>query len=639
MTFKLRDAAASSIACSLCLFVAWVIVQPNLGYADHDADRDVLAYRAFVPFLHLGKYWIVVAALALAVSVFTLPRTVTAAVCALGFLGNLYLYVDSVVYALYRFHLDATIVPVLVQPDMGKDVFFSTAFLARAGSHMLALAGIHVAIYFAATRIGPRLGFGVAVAVATVWIGGGLYAQTAYAYAFLQRDTRLQTFTEALPFFRPSTLSSLTAWAGFEPPRTTRGLAALVERQSAPDGAHSFRYPLAPLNCGEPAPGPDGRPLNVVLVLVDTLRQDAATETVMPNLTRWARERDAFRFTDHLSGGSNTRGGMFPLFYGIPASYWESAIAAERQPVLMDGFLDNGYRFGIYVSSSLIRPPLDRTVFVQVPGVKLQADGDLPWQRDIAATDDFVDFVSAPDRRPFFSFLFYDAIHASSVIPGSEIRFQPFLEQIDYLKFGRDYDAEPYHNRYRQTAHQIDVQIGRVFDALDASGELDRTIVIVTSDHGQEFNDNGQNFWGHGSNFSRSQIHVPLFLFWPGRAGGDVTHRTSHHDVAPTLMRDLFGCAGDPSIHSIGTSLFSPPFAGERVTPLDTNGLAGFVEGSRVTVLHPVGGRRAHDLDTWQPLDDSARDEGFERELLDVRQRFLSLPPLARSQQPRPRRG
>ena len=45
-------------------------------------------------------------------------------------------------------------------------------------------------------------------------------------------------------------------------------------------------------------------------------------------------------------------------------------------------------------------------------------------------------------------------------------------------------------------------------------------------------------------------------MHWPGKAPQEFTHRTSHHDVAPTLLGELFGCSTPPSDYSVGRNLF-----------------------------------------------------------------------------------
>src|SRR3712207_9402754 len=64
----------------------------------------------------------------------------------------------------------------------------------------------------------------------------------------------------------------------------------------------------------------------------------------------------------------------------------------------------------------------------------------------------------------------------------------------------------------------IDSLIGLTLDKLKQKDLLRNTVVIITGDHGQEFNENHCNYWGHSSNYSQWQIHVPLIYYYPGRS-------------------------------------------------------------------------------------------------------------------------
>jgi membrane-anchored protein YejM (alkaline phosphatase superfamily) len=111
--------------------------------------------------------------------------------------------------------------------------------------------------------------------------------------------------------------------------------------------------------------------------------------------------------------------------------------------------------------------------------------------------------------------------------------------------------------RYLNAVHYVDSLVGRVLDDLKRRELLDRTVVIVTSDHGMEFNENGLGFMGQATAFSEFQLHIPLLIHWPSRPKGRVTRRTSHNDLAPTLVSGVFGCTNPPSDYSSGHSLFS----------------------------------------------------------------------------------
>jgi len=83
------------------------------------------------------------------------------------------------------------------------------------------------------------------------------------------------------------------------------------------------------------------------------------------------------------------------------------------------------------------------------------------------------------------------------------------------------------------------------------------------------------------------QMHTPMLVRWPGRSPGRISRRTSHNDVAPTLMTELFGCTNPPSDYSSGHSLFS----GIEWTWLIAASYRDFavVEPDRVIVVLPGG--------------------------------------------------
>jgi membrane-anchored protein YejM (alkaline phosphatase superfamily) len=110
---------------------------------------------------------------------------------------------------------------------------------------------------------------------------------------------------------------------------------------------------------------------------------------------------------------------------------------------------------------------------------------------------------------------------------------------------------------YDTAVHFADGQVGQVLEDVERRGLLQNTVVIVTSDHGEEFNETGEGFKGHGSGYDRYQLQTPMLVHWPGRSPGRVARRTSHNDVAPTLLSELLGCANPPEEYSSGHGLFS----------------------------------------------------------------------------------
>jgi arylsulfatase A-like enzyme len=102
---------------------------------------------------------------------------------------------------------------------------------------------------------------------------------------------------------------------------------------------------------------------------------------------------------------------------------------------------------------------------------------------------------------------------------------------------------------YDSEIRLVDEQIRRLFGELD----LDEALVIVTSDHGQEFDDHGS--YGHGYQLYSELTQVPLVLRLPGGPTGRVARPVSSLDILPTL-RSLLGAA--PSEQDRGLPLVGP---------------------------------------------------------------------------------
>lgn len=113
-------------------------------------------------------------------------------------------------------------------------------------------------------------------------------------------------------------------------------------------------------------------------------------------------------------------------------------------------------------------------------------------------------------EKRFFGWLFFFSPHA------------PYLGEGDRR------------TRYQNALAHTDRQLGRVLDHLRATGRLDRTIVIVTADHGEEIEEHGKR--GHGTTLYEESIHVPLVIRIPGVPGGQVDTPVSIAHVLPWLF-------------------------------------------------------------------------------------------------------
>jgi len=81
----------------------------------------------------------------------------------------------------------------------------------------------------------------------------------------------------------------------------------------------------------------------------------------------------------------------------------------------------------------------------------------------------------------------------------------------------------------------IDENVGRMLDALEQTGQREKTLVIFTSDHGNLIGDHGLNM--KGCRFYEGLVNVPLIFSWPGRIQQDrvCDCLVELTDIAPTL--------------------------------------------------------------------------------------------------------
>ncbi|CAG0971698.1 partial Inner membrane protein YejM, partial [Rhodocyclaceae bacterium] len=126
-------------------------------------------------------------------------------------------------------------------------------------------------------------------------------------------------------------------------------------------------------------------------------------------------------------------------------------------------------------------------------------------------------------------------------------------------------------------------QIGRVVDHLKAKGLLDKTIVIVLGDHGEEFMERGR--WGHSAEFNRFQTGTPGVIRVPGQAPRVVTGISSHLDIPATLM-PLLGVKNPPADYSHGYDLLAPGYHRDYAVAADWNRIAYL--GNDFKVSFPV---------------------------------------------------
>jgi arylsulfatase A-like enzyme len=157
-------------------------------------------------------------------------------------------------------------------------------------------------------------------------------------------------------------------------------------------------------------------------------------------------------------------------------------------------------------------------------------------------------------ERPFFAFLNYMDAHEPFVLtPTAAAQFETRRKSRAQRTMLRDYweldknkltrqDVAIAQESYEDCISYLDHEIGALLDRLDKDGVLRQTLVIITSDHGEEFGERG--VFTHGYSLSLRELHVPLLLIGAGGVPGGrvVEEPVSLRDVPATVV-DLLGLA------------------------------------------------------------------------------------------------
>ncbi len=444
---------------------------------------------------------------------------------------------DSLLWSQSRFHINILTLKILGSSSL---IFAGVMFAIAVLFETLLAGRVWSWVQSQPARHGRLLG----VILATCFV----LAQGIYAWSDASYYVPVTGVAQQLPVQRGFTAKKLMVRLGLVDISQSRErhLANRVASGFDRSEQGQLNYPLAAMQCSA------AEPLNLVVILVDTMRSNMLEKGLTPHMDAFVQQR-ASRFTSHFSGGNSSRMGVFSLFYGLPPGYFSSFEALQKPPVLMQQMSAANYQFGLFSSANMYRPvTLDRTVFADVPNLRIETKpANAPaWQRDRIMTDEWYDWLEqrAPER-PFFGFLFFDAVNNQSYP-------QEYAGRVGALPDEPGNDA---FEDYQTAIIYDDDLVGEVIADLDERGLTDNTVIIISSDHGEEFNENNDGIQGHGSAYSRYQLGVPMLIAWPGIAQQQVSHRTSHYDVAPTLVRRLLGCNNDYSDYSSGNDLYEGP--------------------------------------------------------------------------------
>ncbi len=314
-----------------------------------------------------------------------------------------------------------------------------------------------------------------------------------------------------------------------------------------------FYYPSKTLECQ----GEDNK--NVLMIVLDGWSEDKIDFFVTPEISHLTKH--GINFDNHYSGGLSKQGSLFSLFYSLPATYWAIALDTGKSPVLIDQLQKHQYEMGIFSATSLSDPSIDRTVFSKVSNLNvIQGNQEtfLGWKNWIK------NYAGSDEEKPFFSFLMLDSNTSS----------------------------DKSHNDHQLALNQVDAIVGEVVQELYLKKMLSETIIILTANQGK-----------------LPSSKTPMIVVWPDKKGSHVNKLTSHYDVVPTLMQELWSCSNKVETYSYGQNLFKPE-AKEWLLVAD-DGEYDILDFNKnlITQINPVGSYSVKNFEMQdQPKVDARED-------------------------------
>jgi arylsulfatase A-like enzyme len=378
----------------------------------------------------------------------------------------------------------------------------------------------------------------------------------------------------------PSTLARLLSeergTSGFElgldtPPGT---IAAISLTEHAGSGAR-----LKQLRVTQPADAPtpsarlQERP-DVVLFLVDALAARVlgayGGPARSPSFDAFAAQ--GILFTDASAQSSWTMPSVAALFTGLEPDrlgvYGPWGDLPDSSDTLAERLSTLGYRTGGFVANALLTRARG---YAQGFGVWLQEEARSTGRPAEEVVEEALRWLDA-ESGPSFAYVHVMEPHAPYGHGGAALhalaqKTSPTPAEVERLRAA-----------YRVDVERADAAFGALLDGLRARGRLERSVVVVLADHGEEFFEHGGQ--GHGKTLYQEVVHIPLAARLPGarRAGVREPTPLQHADLLPTLL----GLLGAPS----------PPVDGRDLSAL---WLLGRAPAPEVLASRLLFEKRTHD--------------------------------------------
>lgn len=336
-----------------------------------------------------------------------------------------------------------------------------------------------------------------------------------------------------LPEAEVGLLAEATPWR-WQPFAAKGAAIALPSSWRAASATSLQKWPARELQVRQAEQLPD-----LFLFICESLREEFLDEASAPHLATlrkkaiWPKRSYAGANATHLSWMS--------LFFSQPATEWEAIHGDETRwgaPPLR-WLKTVGYQIHLLTSSRQSYYKMDELLFGKKQSLlssyhnfSATNPSDL-WRADKSIFEELGEWITKEKSGGRLFLIFLDSTHFPYSWPQEESRFLPVAPgiQLLYHLLIRHPNLNGLTNRYRNAISHIDKLFGQFYHLLEERKLLDRSLLLFTGDHGEEFFEFGHLF--HASTLNHCQLRVPLYLWG---AGSSRPSLASHIDLFPTIL-------------------------------------------------------------------------------------------------------
>ena len=284
--------------------------------------------------------------------------------------------------------------------------------------------------------------------------------------------------------------------------------------------------------------------INIVFLVFESLRFDMDNQKIMPNLHRLKQQWVSS--LQHFSNSNCTGNGTFGILSGQTPFYWYPSYKNEIQPASLSVFDELGYDINIYTTTALEYSDMDKHIFTEAIdniykftnyggglGHPMVKRSDL-YKWDERMVETFLNNFVKENNEPTLSYLWFYSTHYNYYFPESFGKFKPYIKRhYQIYEKGLQKESDLVFNRYKNSAHYVDSQIGKIVNKIEHSGKMENTIIVVVGDHGEEFNEFGR--FAHSYSLKNVQTSTPFIMHIPNTEKTQF-NITSHADIMPTII-------------------------------------------------------------------------------------------------------